>query len=163
MANSKCSRPLSCYTGRNNFSPGEMQRPILIISMVDKIDPRYTQHITTYNTYLNCICFLWPIQSARGLYACYTGRNNFCPGEMQRPILTISMVDKIDPRYTQHVTTYNTYLNCICFLWPIQSARGLYACYIGGNNFSPAEMQLCTNGMSDVLNANLQSERPRCQ
>ena len=51
------------------------------------------------------------------------------------------MVDKIDPRYTQHITTSNTYLNCICFLRPIQSARGLYACYIGGNNFYPAEMQ----------------------
>ena len=61
----------------NNFSPGETQRPILIISMVDKIDPRYTQHITTYNTNLNDIYFLWPIQSARGLYACYNGGNNF--------------------------------------------------------------------------------------
>ena len=103
-----------------------MQRPILIISMVDKIDPRYTQHITTYNIYLNDIYFLWPIQSAPGFYACYIGGNNFYPAETQRPIFNISMVDKIDPRYTQHITTYNTYLNCICFSRPIESARGLY-------------------------------------
>jgi len=121
----------SCYTGRNNFYPAEMQRSILIISMADKIDPRYTQHITTYNTYLNCICFLRPIQSARGLYACYIGGNNFYPVETQRPIFNISMVDKIDPKCTQHMTTYNTYLNCICFLRPIQSARGLYPVILG--------------------------------
>ena len=54
---------------------------------------------------------------------------------MQRPILIISMVDISDLKYTQHITTYNVYLNCIYFLRPIQSARGIYACYIGGNNF----------------------------
>ena len=67
-ANSKCSRHLSRYIGENNFSPGELQRPIFNIYMVDKIDPTYTQHITTYNTHLTYICFLRPIQSARGLY-----------------------------------------------------------------------------------------------
>ena len=124
----------------NNFSSGEMQRPILVISMVDKIDPTYTQHITAYNIYLNCICLLRPIQSTRGIYPVILG-NNFSPGELQRPIYNMFMVDEIDPRYTQNITTYNTFLNCICLLRPIQSARGVYPVILEKNKFSPWEMQ----------------------
>ena len=47
-------------------------------------------------------------------------RNNFAAPEIQRVIFNISMVNESDPRYTQYVTTSNTYLNCIHILRPIE-------------------------------------------
>ena len=53
---------------RNNFSTPEIQRVIFNIYMVNESDPRYTQYVTTSNTYLNCIHILRPIENGDTAY-----------------------------------------------------------------------------------------------
>jgi len=58
-------------------------------------------------------------------------RNNFSTPEIREVILSISMVDESDPTYTQHVTTSNTFLNCIHILRIIENYRRLATRYFG--------------------------------